>query len=458
MEGVTLDNSILNQNVEPKIKTKSEAKMDKGRNVVLFLLFLAGVVNYLDRSALSISAPFLQKDLSLSAAQMGIVFSCFSVGYALFNIVGGIASDKFGARNTLLVAMIVWSLFSGSVALSIGFVSLMVIRILFGMGEGPLSTTTNKMINSWFPPNKRAGTMGIASSGTPLGGAIAGPIVGFICLKFNWRMSFIAIMCIGFVWALAWWKFVKEKPHNHADNKGIKGQGAVSGNVTSDEEKSNYKIKTSFYLKQKTIIFNAIAFFSYNYILFFFLTWYPSYLVKERGLSIATMSLVNIIPWTLGLIGLASGGIFSDILAKKFKNKHIIFSRKIIVVSCLFIAAISITLSGIIQNIAGSVAMLAIAVFFMYLTGAIYWGVVNDVVDQDNVGSVGGFMHAIGNCAGILGPLVTGFIVQSTGSFSTAFIFAGVIALIGSLGALKFVKPINQKDYENAPRVAINNK
>jgi ACS family hexuronate transporter-like MFS transporter len=455
---VNQENTIVNQKMTSQPKTKSEAKTEKGRKVVLFLLFLAGVVNYLDRSALSISAPFLQKDLSLTAGQMGIIFSSFSVGYALFNIVGGIASDKFGARNTLLVAMIVWSLFSGSVGLATGFTSLIIIRILFGMGEGPLSTTTNKMINSWFPPNKRAGTMGIASSGTPLGGAIAGPIVGFICLTFNWRVSFAVIMCIGFVWSLAWWKFVKEKPHDNADNEGIKGQDIVVENAINKQEQSNLKIKTSFYLKQKTIIFNAIAFFSYNYILFFFLTWYPSYLVKERGLSVATMSLVNIIPWTLGLIGLASGGIISDILAKKFKNKHSIFSRKVIVVSCLFIAAIAITLSGIIQNIVGSVAMLAIAVFFMYLTGAIYWGVVNDVVDQDNVGSVGGFMHAIGNCAGILGPLVTGFIVQSTGSFSTAFVFAGVIALIGSLGAFKFVKPISKEAYDNAPRVARNNK
>ncbi|WP_207644862.1 MFS transporter [Clostridium beijerinckii] len=453
-----MDNSILNQNVDSKAKIKSEEKMDKRRNVVLFLLFLAGVVNYLDRSALSISAPFIQKDLSLSAAQMGIVFSCFSVGYALFNIVGGIASDKFGARNTLLVAMIVWSAFSGSVALAMGLASLIVIRILFGMGEGPLSTTTNKMINSWFPPNKRAGTMGIASSGTPLGGAIAGPIVGFICLKYSWRMSFIFIMCVGFVWAFAWWKFVKERPHDHIDLENVRNNKVVSKEINSNEETPAYKIKTSFYLKQKTIIFNAIAFFSYNYILFFFLTWYPSYLVKERGLSVATMSVVNMIPWTLGLIALGSGGVFSDRLVKKFKDKHILFSRKIIIVCCLFIAAVSITLSGSIQNLAASVAMLAIAVFFMYLTGAIYWGVVNDVVDQHNVGSVGGFMHAIGNCAGILGPIVTGYIVQFTGSFSTAFIFAGAIALMGSLGALKFIKPIPKNLYEDAPKVAINNK
>lgn len=442
------------QKVNPQSKTEFEAKMERRRNIVLFLLFLAGVVNYLDRAALSISAPFLTKDLGLSSAEMGIVFSCFSVGYALFNVIGGIASDKFGARNTLLVAMVVWSLFSGSVALAAGLVSLIVIRILFGMGEGPLSTTTNKMINSWFPANKRASTMGIASSGTPLGGAIAGPIVGFICLKFSWRLSFIFIMCIGFVWALAWWKFVKERPDTQEGHKGVEEASAS----TVKEEKPGYKIKTSFYVKQKTILFNAIAFFSYNYILFFFLTWYPSYLVKARGLSVATMSMVNMIPWTLGLVGLAFGGILSDNLAKKFKDKHVLFSRKIIIVTCLFVAAIAITLSGSISNLAGSVAALAIAVFFMYLTGAIYWGVVNDTVDSNNVGSVGGFMHAIGNCAGILGPLVTGFIVQSTGSFTNAFILAGIIALIGSLGALKFIKPISEEAYKNAPRVAISSK
>lgn len=443
-----------NVNLGYNVNIDVEKKAEKRRNIVLFLLFLAGVVNYLDRSALSISAPFIQKDLSLSASQLGIVFSCFSIGYAVFNVVGGIASDKFGARNTLLVSMIVWSAFSGAVSLAVGFFSLIIIRILFGMGEGPLSTTTNKMINSWFPPNKRAGTMGIASSGTPLGGAIAGPIVGFICLKFNWRFSFIIIMCIGFIWAFCWWKFVKERPHEHEDYVHAHDEEESH----SKESKPNYKIKTSFYIKQKTVIFNAIAFFSYNYILFFFLTWYPSYLVNERGLSVEQMSFINIIPWTLGLIALGTGGIFSDMLVKKFKNKHILFSRKIILVCCLFIAAVSIMLSGSMKNLAVSVALLAIAVFFMYLTGAIYWAVVNDIVDQENVGSVGGFMHAIGNCAGILGPIVTGYIVQFTGSFSTAFIFAGVIALIGSLGALKFIKPIPKILYENAPKVAINNK
>ncbi len=141
----------------------------KDRFPIILLLFSAGVINYLDRSALSIAAPFIQQDLTLSATQMGLIFSSFSVGYAVFNFLGGVASDRYGAKLTLCTAMIVWSLFSGAVALAFGFVSLLIIRILFGMGEGPLSAAISKMVNNWFPPSQRATVIGLTNSGTPLG-------------------------------------------------------------------------------------------------------------------------------------------------------------------------------------------------------------------------------------------------------------------------------------------------
>lgn len=171
----------------------------KDKLPIILFLFLAGVINYLDRSALSIAAPFIQDDLTLSATQMGLIFSSFSVGYAIFNFLGGVASDRYGAKLTLFVAMVVWSLFSGAVALAFGFVSLLIIRILFGMGEGPLSATINKMVNNWFPPTQRASVIGVTNSGTPLGGAISGPIVGMIAVVFSWKLSFVLIMIIGLI-------------------------------------------------------------------------------------------------------------------------------------------------------------------------------------------------------------------------------------------------------------------
>ncbi|WNC13700.1 MFS transporter [Brevibacillus brevis] len=406
----------------------------KGKLSVIILLFLAGVINYLDRSALSIAAPFIQDDLTLSATQMGIIFSSFSVGYAVFNFLGGVASDRYGAKLTLFVAMIVWSLFSGAVALAVGFVSLIVIRILFGMGEGPLSATINKMVNNWFPADQRASAIGLTNSGTPLGGAISGPIVGFIAIAYSWKVSFILIMIIGLIWAVLWWKFVKEKP-----------EGTAAASTAVQQEQPKEKIPLTFYLKQKTVLFTAFAFFAYNYILFFFLTWFPSYLVKAHGVSVKDMSIITVIPWVLGFIGLAAGGFVSDYVRKKFAAKGTLFSRKVVLVSCLFVSAVCIGVAGIVSTTVSAVALVALSVFFLYLTGAIYWAIVQDVVDQNNVGSVGGFMHFLANTAGIIGPTLTGYLVDTSGSFASAFLLAGGLAIVASLTVIRFVRPIVKK-------------
>ncbi|USK82974.1 MFS transporter [Peribacillus frigoritolerans] len=405
-----------------------------GRGMVIVFLFLAGVINYLDRSALSIAAPFIQDDLSLTATQMGIIFSSFSVGYAVFNFLGGMASDKWGAKLTLFVAMIVWSLFSGALVLAVGFASMIVIRILFGMGEGPLSATINKMVNNWFPANQRASVVGLTNSGTPLGGAIAGPIVGFIAISYGWRVSFIAIMVIGLIWAACWWKFVKEKPQESKEQKHT-GKSYVAAT-------SEGKVKFTFYLKQKTVLFTALAFFSYNYILFFFLTWFPSYLVDARGLSVENMSIITVIPWIFGFIGLALGGFVSDFFYKKFAQKGVLFSRKLVLVTCLFLSAVCIGFAGLVSTTLSAVTLVALSVFFLYLTGAIYWAIVNDVVDPGNVGSVGGFMHFLANTAGIIGPTLTGYIVDTSGTYTVAFLLAGGLAVVASLAVIRFVRPI----------------
>lgn len=407
-------------------------KIGRNGKIILIFLFLAGVINYLDRSALSVAAPFIQEDLKLTPGQMGIIFSSFSIGYAIFNFVGGVASDKFGAKITLFVAMIVWSLFSGAIVLVVGFVSLFIVRILIGMGEGPLSATINKMVNNWYPPSKRATAVGLANSGTPLGGAISGPIVGYIALHLGWRVSFVAIMVIGLIWAISWWFFAKEKPDYIEETK-IDEKADIAPVTT---------FKLGYYLKNPTVLFTAFAFFAYNYILFFFLTWFPSYLVDARNLSIENMSLITVIPWVLGFLGLAMSGIVSDFVYKHTVQKGVLFSRKVVLVVCLFLSAVCIGISGIVTTTAGAVTLVALSVLFLYLTGAIYWAIVQDVVDSNNVGSVGGFMHLLANTAGIIGPTITGYIIQTTGTYTAAFLLAGGLAVIASIAVIFFVKPI----------------
>jgi MFS family permease len=254
-----------------------------GRGFVIVMLFLAGVINYLDRSALLSSSFYSGRFEHTSGADGHCCSAVFSIGYAIFNFIGGWASDKYGAKHTLSAAMVVWSVFSGAIALTYNFVSLFIIRVIFGMGEGPLSAATSKSVNNWFPQKERARALGHDDVRTPLGGAISGPIVGLIAIHWGWKASFVLIMIIGLIWTWFWMKFMKDKPDD-------------SRSLSPEKEarpKKDTGIPLSFYLKQPTVLFTAFAFFSYNYILFFFLTWFPSYLTSARGLSILDMSVAN---------------------------------------------------------------------------------------------------------------------------------------------------------------------
>jgi D-galactonate transporter len=418
----------------------------KRRWQMVLLLFIAGIINYLDRSALSVAAPLVSRDLGLGPADLGLIFSSFFMGYALFNFIGGWAADRLGGRLVFILAMTVWSFFCGMTALAVGFTSLFIIRVIFGIGEGPLSTTISKMVNNWFPRHEAASAIGIANSGTPLGGAIAGPIVGLLAVTVGWRVSFVAIGVLGFVWLAFWIARVTETPRDHpaietAELREIEGDRTIA-------EANAPEHPLGYYLRQPMVWATGIAFFGYNYILFFFLTWFPSYLTSAQHLSIKDMSIATVLPWILGFFGLALGGWVSDLAFRR--TGRALFARKLVLTTCLTVAAICVALAGLVTTVTSAVLLMACAVFFLYLTGSTYWAIVQDTVRGAHVGGVGGFVHAIANCAGIIGPSVTGFIVQSSGSFAGAFVLAGGVAIIGVLAVLVFVKPI---PHELAPAV-----
>ena len=410
----------------------------KKRHQVLLLLFLAGIINYLDRSALSVGAPLLQKDLGLSSADLGFVFSSFFVGYAVFNFVGGWAADRFGGKRVYLLSMGAWSFFCALTAAASGLVSLLVIRVLFGMGEGPLSATNNKIVFTWFPRREAASAVGIANCGTPLGGAIAGPIVGFAALAYGWQAAFVAAGLLGLVWLAAWHYVSAETPASHptisADERRVIEADRATKDVVADPA------PLGFYLRQPTVLATAMAFFGYNYILFFFLTWFPSYLIQARHLSIKDMSLASVLPWLLGFVGLALSGILTDAIYRR--TGRALEARKLVLCVCLGIAGVSVALAGLVETTGGALALMSCAVFFLYLTGGTYWAIIQDTVPGARIGSVGGFIHALANCAGIIGPTVTGLLVQGTGAFTSAFVLAGAVAALGVAAVVIFVRPI----------------
>jgi MFS family permease len=386
----------------------------------VWFLFTGGMINYMDRSAVSVAAPLLMQDLKLDAAQLGIIFSAFFAGYALFNFIGGYAADVLGPKRVFTLAMTVWSGFCGLTAAATGFVSLLFVRTVFGFGEGPFAAAANKMVRNWFPRDQIATAIGLANGGTPIGGALAGPIAGWLAVKYGWRTSFVALAGIGFLWTLFWIPAVRERP--------------TTSFTAGDNEPTP---KLSSYLKQPGVIATGIAFFGYSYILYFFLAWFPSYLTISRHLNIHEMAFVNTIPWLFGTVGLTASGLVCDLISRAMND--VLGARKLVLTVSLAAAAVCVTFAGLAATLAWAVTFMAAAILFIYLTGATYWALIQELVRSEHVGAAGGFVHLIANCAGIIGPAVTGFIVRGTGLFTSAFLLAGAVALAGAVFVAIFV-------------------
>lgn len=412
----------------------------KYRWFIVFMLFLACAISYLDRAALSVAAPLIAKDLHLDPAHLGIVFSAFFVGYSLFCFIGGYAADRFGGKRVLIVAIGLWSIFCGLTALASSLAMLLVIRVIFGAGEGPLATCTNKIVSGWFERKEQTTAVGFANSGLQLGAALAGPVVGLMAIQWGWRIPFVVIGVLGIAWVAMWSIFSTDRPEG---NRWVRGAvSPESGSAVSPAPESVAHRPLSFYLKSPTIWATSLAYFGYAYILYFFLSWFPSYLMMERHLSLSSMSIVNVIPWVLGFLGIALGGLISDLIFRLTGNA--LKSRKIVIVGGLLVAAGCVACAGTANSVGAAVALMGTTVFFMNLTLSVYWAVILDTVEPARMGGVGGFMHLLANTAGILAPILTGFLVQWTGVFTSAFLLSGGVALAGAVAVAVFVRaPLN---------------
>jgi len=412
---------------------------------IVLLLFIAGFINYLDRSALSVAAPALAQELHISPASLGLVFSTFFVGYAAFNFIGGWAADRWGGKRVFSGAILSWSLLCGATGLAAGFGSLLAIRTLFGMAEGPLATTINKMVNNWFPHKESATAFGFANCGLPLGGALAGPVVGLLTAAYGWRPAFAGVACFGLIWLIFWHFLATDKPHQHPrvsddERRMIENDRSVS------EDPADVKT-LGFYLKQPAILAAMISYFGYSYILFFFLTWFPSFLTMDRHLSLKSMSLATVLPWLLGFIGYGLSGVLSDSIFRRTGNA--LRARKWVLIVCLGAAGVCVTLAGTVTTTASALLLMAIAVFALYLSGSTYWALIQDTIPGPKLGSVGGCVHSIANCAGIVGPAITGVLVEQSHTFFSAFVLAGGISLVSVLAVAILLRPRASAELES---------
>ncbi|ALK34554.1 MFS transporter [Burkholderia plantarii] len=194
----------------------------------------------------------------------------------------------------------------GATGLATGFGSLLAIRTLFGMAEGPLATTINKMVNDGFPHKESAAAFGFAHRGPPLGGAPAGPVVGLLTAAYGWRVAFAGVACFGLIWLIFWHFLAADRPHQHPRVSGDERRVIESDHRVSEDPANVQRL--GFYLKQPAILAAMISSFGYRDILFFFLAWFPSFPTMDRHLSLKSMRLATVLPWLPGFVGCGRAG------------------------------------------------------------------------------------------------------------------------------------------------------
>ena len=413
------------------------------------MLFFASMINYIDRSTMPLVAPMLKDDLGIDAAHLGIIFSIFFLGYALFNFVGGMLSDKHGPKKVYSVAMVVWSVFSGLTAIASGFWHLLIFRIIFGLGEGPMGSVSNKTVRNWFPSKESGFMVGVATSGGNLfGAAIAGPIIGLIAVSMGWRAAFILTMILGLIWVVPWMLLSSDTPRQNRHVSKEEADYIEGGRTAVAEEGATGGHSLGWYLKSPTIIAVALAFFAANYTQYFLLSWMPSYLTSARGLDIKTMAIVSSIPWIAGLVGVVVGGIISDWMVARSGNA--ITGRKVILVATLLLDAISLLAVMFVTSTTQAVALMAFVLFIEGMTPLACWALLQDLVPSNRVGSVGGYVHLLSNISGIVGPAATGFIIQYGGGYNVSFAVAGFVAIIGAVAVLLFIRKSGSSTLQKA--------
>lgn len=416
---------------------------------ILAFIFISVVINYMDRSNISVAASAISNELQLTSVQLGLIFSAFGWTYAALQIPGGIMVDKFGPRLLYSLSLILWStatLFQGIMK---GFAGLLSFRLAIGAFEAPAYPANNRIVTSWFPDNERATAIAVYTSGQFLGLAFLTPALAAIEHFAGWRGLFIITGSIGIIWGIIWY-FVYRDPNKHhrvneAELDYIEKGGGL---VTKETEK---KPNAQFEWKNLREVFVHrklwgiyIGQFAVNSTLWFFLTWFPTYLVKYRGLNLLTSGFLASVPFLAAFAGLLLSGFLSDFLIKKGVSVGV--ARKSPVIIGLLLS-VSIVGANYVHS-TGLIIFFMTVAFFGNGFASITWVFVSTLAPAYLIGLTGGVFNFIGGLASVIVPIVIGFLSRG-GSFTQALIFIAVLAFIGACSYIFLVGKVERIKTKN---------
>ncbi|SAK80108.1 d-galactonate transporter [Caballeronia glebae] len=423
------------------------AGRSKARFLIVFMLFLVTTINYADRATISITGSSIQKALHISPVEMGYIFSSFAWAYVIAQIPSGWLLDRFGSRRVYAFSIFFWSIltavqgFVAALPIGVAFATLFLMRFLVGAAEAPAFPGNARLTASWFPTAERGTASAIFNSAQYFATVLFSPIMGWITHTYGWPHVFFAMGGLGILVAGLWLKTIyapRQHPlANDAEVRYIGDNGAMVD--LEDQQIAKERLAAQAHtknqqgrhaiaqlLKSRMMLGIFIAQYCITTLTYFFLTWFPIYLVQERHMSILKAGFVASIPAIAGFLGGVLGGVVSDRLMKHGFSTST--ARKVPIVVGLLLSTCMIACNYVDSQwlVIGIMA----AAFFGKGIGALGWAVVSDTAPKQASGLCAALFNTFGNTAGITTPIVIGYLVQGTGSFAAALVFVSANALI----------------------------
>lgn len=409
------------------------------RFLIIALIFVITSLNYADRSTFSIAGAAASDELGLGAIETGFILSAFAWAYAAAQIPGGLLLDRFGTRPVYIAAIAIWSVFTmiqGFAGLLMGatvVAQLFVLRFLVGLFEAPSFPGNARIVTAWFPARERGTASAIFNSAQYFSLVAFAPLMGWVVHSFGWRAVFFVMGGLGLVAALAFFAFIRDPVgHKWANRAEIDLIREGGGLVELDTKKGQKGDPTFTWHNVRQLLANRMMVGIYlgqyciNVLTYFFVTWFPIYLVKDRGFDILQAGFVAAIPALCGFVGGVAGGVVSDWLLAR--TGSITLARKAPLLGGMLLASL-IMAAAQVDSRTGVVLLMSLA-FFGKGVASLGWAVMSDVAPRKLAGLAGGVFNTFGNAAGIVTPIVVGVLVASAGSFDTALVFVGAHCLL----------------------------
>ncbi|HET7538098.1 MAG TPA: MFS transporter [Candidatus Didemnitutus sp.] len=415
---------------------------------IVAFLFLLTSVNYADRATLSIVGPQLSKELKLDAAAMGWVFSAFAWAYALCQIPGGWLLDRFGSKQIYFWSIALWSLFTvlqgcvGSLGSATAVTTLFALRFLLGVAESPSFPANARIVAAWFPTAERGLASAIFNSAQYFATVAFAPLMGWITHAFGWPPVFWSMGALGLACAALWPRLI-HGPREHPWINTAEIDHIERGGGLVDLDRKGPAVRWAMLgqlLGNRMLVGIYVGQYCITTLTWFFLTWFPLYLVQQRGMSILQAGFMASLPALCGFIGGVTGGFVSDRLLRR--GVSLTTARKLPIILGMLLSMTIVACNYVDAHWA--VILFMSLAFFGKGIGALGWAVTADVSPKEITGLNGGLFNMFGNLAGVTTPIVIGYIVKDTGQFDGALVYVGAHGLLAIVSYVLIVGEIKR--------------